>query len=686
MADLQARFDIVEENKLIITKESNPDIGENSVVDFPKVREGRQPISPLVMMVAQAADGFIPWGQALKARDAQLRSFWLTEPLLASAVYSMTAKLSVLDFEIINADPDKPRQKNTIMAVDRMLKNSDRGNGWQEFIVKLMVDLYTQDNGAFIELIRKENRPDSPVVNVAHLDSYSCYRTGDPEIPVLYRDRWGVDHKMPWWSIQTLEEMPSPVETMYGAQMCAVTRCLLAAQIIRDVAIYKREKVSGQFARAIHFVSGITQQNLDDGLRLAQEAALNQNLTHYQPAPIIPTIDPDANLGHEEVELASLPEGFDENLTLQWYVTQLAVAFGVDYQEFAPITGSSLGSGNQSETLHLKSGKGPAMTVKNLEHTFNDTGILPANVKMKFNIVDAQADEAKANARFLRGKDRALRVSSGELDIEASRDMAVEDGDVPVWLSEAMKKRPESVPQQKPSLTNGKKPQQQTSISNDQTEGGIESRSNRKSYTDDTLRSEIIRKLVERGDIVDRKEIDPSGFVYLCLENDPQVTDILREYQQLMDNPDIEWQAVPTFHITLAYTPEVTHAQLLEVSQAIHMSRPIPVDFDHIHMFEAGSDSFARALVMLVKKNEYLVQLQKQVVDIFNNMGIPLSPYSNPDSWTPHITIGYIPNGTDVPDVLLPLSRRIMVDKTIVGKGDYEPFATIQAPKMGGVY
>jgi hypothetical protein len=30
--------------------------------------------------------------------------------------------------------------------------------------------------------------------------------------------------------------------------------------------------------------------------------------------------------------------------------------------------------------------------------------------------------------------------------------------------------------------------------------------------------------------------------------------------------------------------------------------------------------------------------------------------------------------------------HRIIADKTVVGKGDYEKFATIQAPKMGGVY
>lgn len=690
MADLQGKFQVIEENKSLVLKEVNPAIVGNSIVNTPKVTEGVNPISPLVMFIAQQADGFIPWGKALKSRDAQLRSFWLSESLLSSAVFSMSARMSVLGYEIVNADPDKARQKNTIMAVERMLRNSDRGKGWQVFLMKLLVDLYTQDNGAFIELIRKEDRPDSPVINIAHLDSYSCYRTGDPEIPVIYRDRWGVDHKMPWWSVQTVEEMPSPVETMYGAQMCAVTRCLMAAQIIRDVAVYKREKISGQFAKALHFISGVTRANIEDGMALANENAMNQNLTHYIQAPIIPTLDPDANLNHVQVDLASLPDGFDEDMTLRWYVTQLAVAFGVDYQEFAPLSGGTLGSAQQSETLHLKSrGKGPALLINMLEHIMNDTGIIPANVKFQFLVTDAQADEARANSRFLRGKDRALRVSSGELDIQAARDLAREDGDIPVWIVEDMATRPEPQPKPKQAppgqqaTPDGNKPQQQTSIGNDQVQGGINSRTTRKAYEDDTIRAEIIRKLIERGDI--KKEIDPSGFVYLCLENDPWITDIMREFQNQMDDPEIEWTPVPTFHVTLAYAPEVTYAQLLQVAQELHMSQPIKIDFDQIEVFESGPGD-RRALVMLIKPHEYLKQLQAQTVDIFNSLGVSLSPFSDPNTYKPHVTLAYLPAGVQVPDVLLPLMKGTWADETVVGRGDYEKFATIHAPEMGSVY
>lgn len=424
-------------------KEISLAVIRQSVVDNPSQRENSRPTGPIVFNIAQQADEFIPWGYNVKGRDQQLRGFWHTEPILASAVYSMTAHMSVLEWDIVGSDPNKDRPVRTINAVTAMLNSADKGNGWQKFVVKIMTDVYTQDNGGFVEIIRLKNRPDSPVVGIAHLDSYRCYRTGDPEIPVIYVDRNGREHKMNYWNVYTIEDMPSPVESMYGVQYCAVTRALRSAQIIRDIALYKKEKVSGQFARALHLISGVTRQNIDDGLALANEQIINQNLTRYRQPVIIPTIDPTAQLNHEQIDLASLPDGFDEDKTLQWYVAQLAIAFGVDYQEFAPLPGGALGSSQQSEILHLKSrGKGPAMMITNIEHMLNDNGILPANVKLVFRQEDARADSERANARFLRGKDRALRVDSGELDIEGSRRLAIEDGDLSIPIAEDMAKRP----------------------------------------------------------------------------------------------------------------------------------------------------------------------------------------------------------------------------------------------------
>src|SRR3990167_5202664 len=200
-------------------KEIEQAVIQQSVVDFPDARQRSAPVAPIVFNIAQQADEFVPWGYDLKARDAQLRSFFPSQPLLSSAVYSMAVRMGGMEWDVIGADQRKPSPRGTIYAAKQMLKNADRGQGWQKFMVKLMTDVYTQDNAGFIEMIRVRNRPDSPVIGIAHLDSFSCYRTGDPEMPVIYKDRRGREHKMAWWNIQTVEDMPSPVESMYGAQL-----------------------------------------------------------------------------------------------------------------------------------------------------------------------------------------------------------------------------------------------------------------------------------------------------------------------------------------------------------------------------------------------------------------------------------------------------------------------------------
>jgi hypothetical protein len=491
----------------------DPNTAGKSVIKTPTVRENRNPMGPLVFNVASASDEFVPWGYDVKSRDMQLRSFWPTEPILASAVYSMAARLSVVDWEINGVDATKPKPKNTIAAVEQLLRNADYGQGWMSFITKIAIDIYTQDNGAFIELVRRDNSPTSSVIALNHLDSARCYRTGDPETPILYKDTDGRYHEMKWWHVVQITEMPSPIEEMFGVQYSAVTRALRAAQIIRDIAIYKKEKVSGQFMRTLHFVAGVTEDNINAALIIAKEQQLNLNLYRYSQPAIMATLDPDTQLQHVQIDLATLPDGFDEEVTFKWYISQLALAFGVDYQEFAPLPGGNLGSGQQSEILHLKSrGKGPALLMSRLENIFNNFGILPQNVKFEFKVQDSRMESERATARFERGKDRAARVAAGELDAQGARDLAVLDGDLPDYMVEDINKRQEekkaeeeaqrqeqlaqqqAMNDQKMQLQAGKLKSPPVTMTDKQTQGGV-NRQMRKSFDNDDLRAAVIRRL-----------------------------------------------------------------------------------------------------------------------------------------------------------------------------------------------
>lgn len=225
--------------------------------------------------------------------------------------------------------------------------------------------------------------------------------------------------------------MPSPVETARNMQYCVVTRVLRLAQILRDISIYKREKISGRFARALHLVGGVQRRALDDALARANEDANNQGLLRYMQPVILATLDPTARVSHEVVDLASLPDGFDEEKTMRWYINGMALAFGADSQDYAPLPGGNLGSSQQSKILHLKSrGKGPAMFMAMVEQAFNFHGIMPRTVTFKFGEQDTGADIEKAQLFLSRARGLVLLVEKGIITDQVARQIMKDAGDL----------------------------------------------------------------------------------------------------------------------------------------------------------------------------------------------------------------------------------------------------------------
>ena len=381
----------------------------------------------IVWFAAAQADAMPRWGVNYRNRDSELRQFWPTESVFASALGSTVQKYAAFGWQL----EGPPRVVN---MVSNILHSSEDGKGWIAFVTKILLDLFTQDNGAFAGVSRVDNEnPASPVINMYHLDSAKCFRTGNPLTPVYYWDSKGRAHALKWWQVITFEEMPSPIEEYRNMQYCVLTRMLTAAQILRDIAIYKQEKVSGRFHRSIHMVSGVHKRNVDEAIMSQRAEADGLGLTRYMQPLIVAALDPNAGITHEQIDLASLPDGFDEDLTMRWYINQLALAFGADYQDFAPLPGGNLGTSQQSEVLHLKAqGKGASLFMRSVEQIFNKHGIMPRNVTFSFGEQDVTVNIDRARAKMIRSQDRSMRIASGEITPEVARQEAVDNGDMPV--------------------------------------------------------------------------------------------------------------------------------------------------------------------------------------------------------------------------------------------------------------
>lgn len=387
----------------------------------------------LVIGLSSVADQITPWGRNVRMRDRQLREFWPTESYLAGAMVNVSMRNIAFDWEI-----QGPNQ-SVIDAVTDTLRSAMAGDsfGWVAYMGKLSEDLYAQDNGAFTELIRDPTidatshfkGPMAPVIGIAHLDAGQCRRTGNAETPVLYEDRDGVLHKLKWYQVIPMSDYPSSVERMNGVGYCAVTRALRLAQIMKSIAVFKDEKISGRHFKAIHLVGGVSRTELDDATKRGQEQADNKGLTRYMDPIVLASLDPEKPVSVATLDFASLPDGFDYDQEMQWYIAGLALDFGVDYQEFAPLPGGNIGSSAQSTILHKKSsGKGPRVFMRTLIEAFTNYGVVPRGYKMVFNDRNEQEELEKQEIRTKATEEAVMAVRAGILTPEAARQDLVRRG------------------------------------------------------------------------------------------------------------------------------------------------------------------------------------------------------------------------------------------------------------------
>lgn len=384
-----------------------------------------------VINLATVADDIPVWGSMPAFRDRKLREFWTTEPILASAIFTTVSRYVAFGWSLSGPD----RQVN---IVDSVLHGSEFGRGWECMMIKVLTDMFSQDNGAWIEIIRTEDDPRAPCVSLKHMDTSRCVRTGRAEDPVIYYDFDGRGHRMKYYQIIELTDMPSPLDFARGMQVCAVSRCLRAAQLIRDMLTYMREKMSGRFHRAVHLVGGVQMKTITDALATNQFAMDNQGLTRFAVPVIIAALDPTKSVSHEQIDLASLPDGFKFDEHMKWYINQLALAFGSDYQDFAPLPGGNLGSAQQSETLHMKSrGKGPRLFMSMLEHKLNYQGVMPKSVKFTFGDQDVAEDMQHARLRLNRAQQLEILMRSFIIDDSVARQILADYGDLdPKYLAQ----------------------------------------------------------------------------------------------------------------------------------------------------------------------------------------------------------------------------------------------------------
>ena len=375
----------------------------------------------IILRFEQHANAVPSWGNEWQRRDKYLREFWLTEDILQSSIYNIAETRATLGYTL------KGTPKG-VAAANKLLRNSEFGMSWYTLVKKTIIDILTQDNGAFIEIIRKKNSPKSPAIGLAHLDAAKCERTGNAITPVIYNNGKR-KIALKWWEVIMLEDMPHPNSEYKGRQVCFLSRVLNMARTVYEIQTYNEEKISGRFAKQIHMVSGIPSKELDKARELAEHNADNLGLNSYMPSIILTSVDPSAKLSHVQLDLASMPTGFKYNETMEWYITLLAMAAGGEYQDFSPLPGGGLGSSEQSKTLHLKAqSKGNAGFMKLMEHKLVFHNVIPNTVSFSYLQQDVNAEQLEADLKDKIVTTVVNLLNSKIIDEGTARQMLVSDG------------------------------------------------------------------------------------------------------------------------------------------------------------------------------------------------------------------------------------------------------------------
>lgn len=149
------------------------------------------------------------------------------------------------------------------------------------------------------------------------------------------------------------------------------------------------------------------------------------------------------------------------------------------------------------------------------------------------------------------------------------------------------------------------------------------------------------------GDDADSPQSEPvndhaaqSLCIMLDLANHPDLIGLQARVKELQAHPGVEWNNPAEFHVTVLYAPVVTTEQAVAVQAAL-----AEIDVPALTLGVGSLNTFDNlgnyALHFRVKQNADLIDFQESVYDLCIAAGVPVSLYSNPASYKPHITIGY---------------------------------------------
>ncbi len=171
----------------------------------------------------------------------------------------------------------------------------------------------------------------------------------------------------------------------------------------------------------------------------------------------------------------------------------------------------------------------------------------------------------------------------------------------------------------------------------------------------------------------------PSGTVLLMLD---QPDDVIAFQNQLIDTHpalcDARWTPDDQLHITLVHSALVTDDAFADIFADATLDGVPSFDLRASSLEAFELDGNHRAVVLRVAASDELRAFQRRVYDAFVARGIPVSEYSDPNVWKPHITLYYERAQSD-PFEPRDVAVTAHTGDLVFSRGDYRTVHTLPA-------
>lgn len=143
----------------------------------------------------------------------------------------------------------------------------------------------------------------------------------------------------------------------------------------------------------------------------------------------------------------------------------------------------------------------------------------------------------------------------------------------------------------------------------------------------------------------------PAAYAILDLANDAQLIAYQHKVKQLFPDLDgIRWAMPGSFHVTLFHAPLISDDHLERIMRGLdeNLLQPMTLKIGPLSTFENTPE---KPLILPVEMTPELKRLQAALVKALDALEVPVSEYSQPAAYKPHVTLAYLDAGLQVPDV-----------------------------------